>query len=152
MDRFQKYCTEGAADQCWLWKGPVDAEGYGWLKIDKKVYKAHRLAFEYFTGEAPKVICHRCPGKPNKLCVNPNHLHNGSKADNRKDQVRYGEDARLKINPSEIPRIRERWTQRTVGRLEFYNQVAQEYGVKPRTIEGICYGYDRQVQYEPIKK
>lgn len=61
--------TEG----CWLWTAGQFKDGYGGYGIGRKVYRAHRVAFEDANGPiAPGlVIDHRCRVK---LCVRPDHL------------------------------------------------------------------------------
>ena len=147
MERLLEYFSEGLPETCWIWKGPVDPEGYGCLKIDGVIYKAHRLVYEYYSGQTPSILCHRCQPKPNKLCVNPSHLHNGSRRDNRRDQVLYGEDARLKIPPTGVAEIRQGWKIRTGTRQEFWTSYAQKYNCSPKTIQNICYGSDRKIDY-----
>ena len=73
-------------DQCWLWIGskhPVT--GYGSFYIKGKTYLAHRISFEKSTGLSSSglCICHTCD---NPLCVNPEHLFSGSRADNNRDR------------------------------------------------------------------
>jgi hypothetical protein len=56
---------------CWLWQGPL-ANGYGIYYRRNQYVKAHRLAYEISTGNAPEGrIYHKCPYK---ACINPAHL------------------------------------------------------------------------------
>ena len=66
---------------CWLWTGSKNSEGYGVIKILKKMYKAHRVAFTVLTGPIPKdlMIDHMCH---TRLCVNPEHLRLATCAQN----------------------------------------------------------------------
>ena len=59
-------------DSCWNWKGSCDGH-YGLFRIGKKLFKAHRVAYEIKNGiiSDDKHLDHLCR---NKLCVNPNHL------------------------------------------------------------------------------
>jgi hypothetical protein len=145
-----KYIPEELPEKCWLWKGPVDAEGYGCLKIDKVVYKAHRLSYELFTGDTPDICCHRCmdfgASRNNPLCVNPEHIYSGTKQDNRLDQKKYGEDANMKLTDTQVQDIRKVWnaTQFKFGeRKPFVEALSEKYQVAFGTIEGVVYGYDR---------
>jgi hypothetical protein len=69
---------------CWLWTGST-AKGYGQVKIDKTVYRCHRVAYELFNGEVPEGmgILHACD---NPLCVNPRHLRPGTHQENMTDK------------------------------------------------------------------
>jgi hypothetical protein len=57
----------------WIWKGGVEASGYGCFMMQGKLYKAHRLSYQAIIGPIPdgKELDHLCRVK---LCVNPSHL------------------------------------------------------------------------------
>ena len=63
---------------CWLWTRCTATGGYGNLKVNGKMVRAHRIAWELLRGQIPTdyVIDHDNPdygcGQP--LCVNPDHL------------------------------------------------------------------------------
>lgn len=60
-------------DDCWVWAGCTNNQGYGQLWNGKKTMRAHRLAYELHVGEIPAglEIDHLCR---NTSCVNPSHL------------------------------------------------------------------------------
>ncbi len=62
----------GNVCECWEWKS-YKYNGYGQVRIDKKLLKAHRVAYELTIGSIPDglVIDHLCR---NPSCVNPWHL------------------------------------------------------------------------------
>lgn len=78
-------------DMCWLWKGGISKNnGYGRMKINGEMYRAHRISWEYFNEkEIPEnmLICHKCDVK---LCCNPFHLFLGTHQDNMHDKFIKG--------------------------------------------------------------
>lgn len=76
-------------DTCWLWTGNKYKDGYGQFTINKKKYRAHRLALEYHlqrpitenmvVAHTP-IICH------NRACVNPAHLRECTQFENCQDR------------------------------------------------------------------
>lgn len=83
---FWQNVEKGAPNECWLWKGTVDAKGYGRFYFNSLPVLAHRLSYELHTGPIPKglLICHHCDVK---LCCNPDHLYAGTHKDNNRDRV-----------------------------------------------------------------
>lgn len=77
---------------CWEWKGALRS-GYGAIKLNGKVYGAHRISYQTFIGEIPEgfQVCHKCD---NKKCINPEHLFVGTNSDNMIDCLMKG---RIKI-------------------------------------------------------
>jgi hypothetical protein len=70
---------------CWRWQGERGNHGYGIQHFDGVgPLLMHRVAFEVFNGELEPglVIRHLCH---TRSCCNPNHLEQGSHAENRQD-------------------------------------------------------------------
>jgi len=62
----------GSGDSCWDWKGSSDITGYGIVRLDGRLQKAHRVAWLLATGERPGLrLRHLCR---NPRCVRPDHL------------------------------------------------------------------------------
>lgn len=77
----------GRDGDCWEWRGTSTA-GYGSIVVEHKTYKAHRLSWQFANHRAPKLlILHSCDNPP---CVNPDHLREGTDADNSADRVSRG--------------------------------------------------------------
>lgn len=70
--------------QCWIWQLGTDRDGYGLMWKDGKRYRAHRWFYEQRYGplSADLVPDHRCPGGPNRACVNPDHMEPATVAEN----------------------------------------------------------------------
>lgn len=73
LDIFLSHFTRLGDDECWLWRGTVNWDGYGRFWSRPLNYNAHRYAYEHFVGPIPEgmTIDHSCG---TKLCVNPAHL------------------------------------------------------------------------------
>ena len=89
---------------CWEFRGgrkPVRGEEYGLFRLGDKTVGAHRVAYLLTHGVLPEVARHTCDNPP---CVRPNHLIDGTHADNmrdRKERGRYGyRDQRGGKNPA----------------------------------------------------
>ena len=112
---------------CWLWTGGVTVSGYGnfYHPRRKRLFLAHRAAYEYHHGivlQKGEIIRHKCD---NPLCVNPGHLLRGDHKSNIADMMergrgwwqRYGasirdrgEDQHLaKLTEKNVKEIRKMW-------------------------------------------
>ena len=116
---------------CWMWQGAGDKNGYGCMKIDGRRGKAHRWMYEAVFGKFDRklLVCHHCD---TPACVNPAHLFLGNDADNIRDKVSKGRQARgemfssrTKLTQDAVLEIRERYARGNVTQQE----LAQQYGV-----------------------
>jgi hypothetical protein len=71
--RFWAKVAIAGPDDCWLWTGSRNGDGYGHFRLDGWVQKAHRVSYAMVNGAIPDgfTIDHLCR---NVACVNPAHL------------------------------------------------------------------------------
>jgi hypothetical protein len=79
-------------DGCWEWIGARSHYGYGVLRTCSVVQLAHRVSWEIAFGPVEGGLCvlHHCD---NRLCVRPDHLFLGTRADNNHDRDAKGHAA-----------------------------------------------------------
>lgn len=72
------------AKGCWLWRGHLDSDGYGRLRVDGKSTGAHVFSYELQFGPLPEGMgaLHTCD---TRACVYPWHLYPGTVQDNADD-------------------------------------------------------------------
>lgn len=142
-DAFASNCPKDAPpDQCWEWQGTINPNGYGMVRFQRKAHSAHRLSYEIHVGPIPDgmLVLHRCD---NRRCVNPHHLRIGTDADNMRDKVNKGRQARLKgpqqgqskLKPAQVWKIRL-LAKEGVTQAE----IARRYGVSQPYISKIVRG------------
>lgn len=106
------------------------------VKRNGKFTSIHRWIYSEMYGPVPDhlVVRHKCD---NGLCVRPDHLELGTKADNSRDMVERGRN-------TNGPRILDEEKAKEIKDLLRYGMTHKEiagfYGVKPRTIGDISSG------------
>lgn len=87
-ERFMAKVSKDACG-CWIWTGSKVKSGYGKVKVNQKMFLAHRLSYMAHKGDIKSglFICHSCD---NPLCVNPDHLWAGSQIENVRDAKKKG--------------------------------------------------------------
>ena len=126
---------------CHLWTAGTDSYGYGRFSYFGRDVRAHRYAAGMLDFPPEIQTRHLCPGEPNELCVNPEHLGYGSNADNVRDKVEAGRQSRLKgadngrakLTEEQVIEIRSRYAAGGVSQ----RKLAAEFGVGQQLISRI---------------
>lgn len=154
VKRFERKFIPEPNCGCWLWTGAISSSGYGSFAItSKNVITAHRASFLIYKGVPDNFVCHSCD---NKLCVNPEHLWDGTPKENSVDASkkgilnkrpkRYGVGSKLKSE--EVIRI--------FKDNRKYGEIAKEYNLSWSTIGAIKRGenwsYVTGKQHAPKKR
>ena len=85
--RFWARLIPSKPDDCWPWTGG-QRDGYGTFRFLGRSDYAHRVAYFFIRGIKPKgVLRHTCDYPP---CCNPNHLIDGTQAENNRDRHQKG--------------------------------------------------------------
>lgn len=91
--RFWERVIQRGPDECWGWNDKLGPNGYPTIYFynngKNRSIKGHRLSFLIHNGHFPLngCACHKCD---NPECTNPNHLFDGSIADNNRDMTSKG--------------------------------------------------------------
>lgn len=130
---------------CLEWQGSRNEFGYGSVRVNKHLIRAHRFAYQLAYGPIPDDIdvCHHCDNPP---CCRPDHLFLGSASDNGLDmamkgrhgawrhpeQWLRGEDHhQAKLTAQQVEQIREQ------AKTESISSLARQYGMSRAAIRDI---------------
>ncbi len=126
---------------CWTWTGRRINGRYGNFTVGNDNILAHRWAYRQWVGPlvAGLFVCHHCDNPP---CVRPDHLYQGSRADNVRDalargrQVHGERNGTAKLTVEQVRLIRSlpgggQWSNARLG---------QRFGVSPSRISDIRSG------------
>ena len=109
---------------CLVWMGNLNGHGYGFCKIDRRVWLAHRYSYLINKGEIPLGMCvmHSCD---NPACINPAHLSIGTHKDNMLDKVNKGRAKHIVSRSEKVDICNSR---------DSNKNLSEKYGVSERTI------------------
>lgn len=137
-ERFWQKVRFGSEDECWLFTGYCNPDGYG--RFDDTL--AHRMAYILAKGDIPTnlVVMHKCD---NPACCNPKHLHLGTMATNNYDRSIKGRNAnqqgergpRALLKDEQIPQVYALYLQ-----THSYKKVAQQLGIGLYSVRNIVRG------------
>jgi len=87
-EKFEKYTMPCPPSDCLLWIGGANSDGQPYVGHEGKTVLANRAAFFLKHGRWPThQACHTCD---TPLCVNGDHLYDGTQQDNMNDKMRRG--------------------------------------------------------------
>lgn len=135
--RFLDRVPPRPANECWIWRGASDGQGYGAMRVNSLKRKAHRLAFSFYnqtTIPDGLVVRHTCD---TPMCVNPRHLLLGTQKDNVADRKNRGREGRHEgvlngravLTEAHIPGIRRR-----ASEGESLREISDEFGLTRQAI------------------
>ncbi len=142
-EKVDKAPGHGPHGECWVWTASTNTNGYGQLSTQwkRRPAAAHHVAFELAYGHPPKdTLRHSCDYPP---CVRPDHLIDGTQADNLADMrikgrgklppVLRGEKSfRHKLEWAQVLEIRRRYADGDLSRV-----LARDFGVNRSSIISI---------------
>lgn len=125
---------------CKVWLGAISDDGYGVGWFEGHLWKVHRYA-EYckLKNLTPGLdVCHICN---NKLCWEPTHLYQGTRAANMAQATRDGLTSK-KLLVEQVQIIRKLFDTKPaeIGKVAFDNMLAKRYGVSRTAISDIRTG------------
>jgi len=140
---FWSYVDVRGPDECWPWLISLDSGGYGLIRISKRTWKAHRVAFLLSGGSLTPSKPHVLHACHNTKCCNPKHLRSGTHRQNMQDRTDRGlhnqntkrgqEHGMAKLKADQVAEMRER---RASG-LKL-SELSSLYGVGVGMVWNIC--------------
>lgn len=121
-------------DECWEWQGGRNRGGYGHIydSTGDVRFLTHRLVAEADEGE---VVMHSCDNPP---CCNPAHLSRKTHAENMRDMVQKGRQAKGERHPNAKLTVEQVIAIKNDPRSSL--KVAPDYNVSSATIRKIRRG------------
>jgi hypothetical protein len=101
VERILKRCDHNVDTGCMVYTGSLFDDGYAKVRLGKKFIRGHRAVLALKMGVALEALPrttlarHSCD---NRACCNAEHISPGSNADNVKDKVSRGRQARVPTN------------------------------------------------------
>jgi len=134
---------------CKEWDGGAFTSGYGSVYYEGKARRAHRLVYEFFSGDMiPKALCvlHKCD---NPICVNPFHLFLGTHKENMEDKVKKGRQYTgghsLKLSKEQAKQLVSEYT----GVYGNITELAKKYNIARNTVRKYIKRSKEDEMWEP---
>lgn len=131
--------------ECLIWRGALNAGGYGLISIHGGNRSVHRVSFEEYKGPIPPglLVLHSCD---NRRCIEPEHLFAGTHQDNTDDMVAKGRDRRAcgedhhnaKLTQVGAAAIRARYV--CSDRNNGASALAREFGLSMGAVQAVVKG------------
>lgn len=137
--RFYEALLSHTGDECVTWPYARGDHGYGTIRRRRKCGIVSRFLCEDIHGSPPSTdyqAAHSC-GNGHLGCVNPRHLSWKTRSDNKADELLHGTRIRgrkfpwAKLTESQVEEIL------CLDEAEKNADIAERYGVSPRTIYSI---------------
>lgn len=135
---------------CWEWTGSRNDTNYGHVRFEGRLLLAHRASWLIAHGREPSAwVLHKCDNPP---CVRPDHLFEGTAADNVADREAKGrggaahgeKHGRAKLTWEKVRMIRERAANGESG-----SALAREYRIAQSAASAIILGKTWSTSNDP---
>lgn len=138
-ERFWAKVERGARDECWLWRGAKNSDGYGVIRTPEGLRLAHRTALVLHGRDPGHLVARHSCDTP--ACVNPAHLKAGTQAQNIRDAIARGRHNRGVRNGQSILDERKVRTIRSLAaRGRSTREIAMRYGVSREAVRDVLSG------------
>lgn len=135
---WSKVAITANPNKCWDWQAGKFAEGYGAMQFEGRNHGAHILAWQLVNKrKASLMVLHSCH---RKICVNPNHLREGTAQENGQDEIDacktfYGSrNGNSKLTDEAVLIIRRQLAER-----KSYSVIAKEFEISKTNVADIRY-------------
>jgi hypothetical protein len=142
MKFIQEVVLHHTGDDCLTWPYAKRRDGFGTVKVGKKLLTVSRYVCELVHGEPPTIehqAAHSC-GKGHEACISPVHLRWATRVENESDKLKHGTRYRgerhwqAKLTPDQV-----KWVRSQRG-LKTNKEMADRFGVAPSAISVILSG------------
>jgi hypothetical protein len=126
---------------CWPWTGFIRKNGYGATTKFNRPFPAYRRAWEYWNRQEMPLHLEACHYCHTPVCVNPAHIHPGTRQDNRTESVIAGHfpvgeaRANTKLTVAQVLLIRQ-WHREGIGPYV----ISKRIGISNATVHAILQG------------